>query len=89
MDPTPFAGYYSALPSLAPGMRYPYPATTATGATGRGMIFYPQPMSVESLESLESQELDLDHPDPSGSPRLVTFSGMKCSQAQGNTFWCN
>lgn len=70
MDPPPFTGYYSALPSLAPGMRYPYPATTAAGAAGRGMIFYPQPMSVESLDNLESQELDLDHPDPSGSPRL-------------------
>lgn len=53
-------------------MRYPYPATTATGA-GRGMIFYPQPMSVESLESLEAQDLELDHPDPSGSPGLVRF----------------
>jgi hypothetical protein len=74
MDPTPFAGYYSALPSLTPGMRYPYPATTATSATGRGMIFYPQPMSVESLESLEAQDLELDQPDPSGSPGLVYFS---------------
>lgn len=73
MDPASFAGYYSALPSLAQGMRYPYPATTATGATGRGMIFYPQPMSVESLESLEAQDLELDHPDPNGSPRLVSF----------------
>lgn len=73
MDPTPFAGYYSALPSLAPGIRYPYPATTATGATGRGMIFYPQPMSVESLESLEAQDLELDQTDPSGSPGLVKF----------------
>lgn len=71
MDPTPFAGYYSALPSLPGTMRYPYPATTATGATGRGMIFYPQPMSVESLESLEAQDLELDNPDPSGSPGLV------------------
>ena len=67
MDPAAFTGYYSAL---APGMRYPYPASSAAGATGRGMIFYPQPMSVESLESLESQELELDHSDPTGSPRL-------------------
>lgn len=77
MDPTPFAGYYSALPSLAPGMRYPYPATTATGATGRGMIFYPQPMSVESIESLEAQDLELDHPDPSGSPGPNSSGGPK------------
>lgn len=86
MDPTPFAGYYSALPSLAPGMRYPYPATTATGATGRGMIFYPQPMSVESLESLEAQDLELDHPDPSGSPGLVKLFLLKkafCNSVAG------
>ncbi len=72
MDPTSFAGYYSARPFLGPGMRYPYPATTAAGAAGRGMIFYPQPMSVESLESMD-QELDLDHPDQAGSPRLGIF----------------
>jgi len=74
MDPTPFTGYYSTLPSLTPGLRYPYPATTAAGATGRGMIFYPQPMSVESMESLESQELDLEHSDHTGSPRLVLIA---------------
>lgn len=76
MDPAPFAGYYSTLPSLAPGLRYPYPATTAAGATGRGMIFYPQPMSVESMESLESQELELEHSDHAGSPRLVRVVGF-------------
>ncbi len=72
MDPAPFAGYYSTLPSLAPGLRYPYPASTAAGATGRGMIFYPQPMSVESMDSLDPQELELEQSDHAGSPRLVS-----------------
>lgn len=58
MDPATFAAtYYHALPSLAAaGLRYPYPATTAaagTSATGRGMIFYPQPMTVEQQERPE------------------------------------
>jgi hypothetical protein len=57
MDPAAFAAtYYHALPSLAAGLRYPYPATTAAAgasATGRGMIFYPQPMTVEPQERPE------------------------------------
>ena len=61
MDPTAFAAsYYHALPSLPPGVRYPYPASTAAGAgpTNRGMIFYPQPMTVE----------DTEIPEPTSSP---------------------
>lgn len=73
MDPTTFAANYGfpALPALPPGIRYPYPAsTTATSSmTGRGMIYYPQALSVEKREL----EVDVEGTDTDGglddSPR--------------------
>lgn len=60
MDPTAFPAYYPAMPGIS---QYPYPATSATGAGGRGMIFYPQPMSVP-------EALDMDRSSPPPDARL-------------------
>ena len=75
MDPATFAANYRfpAIPPLPPGIRYPYPASTAAtaGVTGRGMIYYPQALSVEKRE----MEIDVEGTDTDGglddSPRSV------------------
>ena len=47
MDPTAFpGGYFPAMQLPAALSRYPYPATSSSGAGGRGMVFYPQAMSL-------------------------------------------
>ena len=79
MDPATFAANYGypALPPLPvpPGIRYPYPASTAAPtavSSGRGMIYYPQALSVEKsdidvdVEGTDDTDGGLDD-----SPRLV------------------
>ena len=76
MDPATFAANYGypALPPLPPGIRYPYPASTAAPtavSSGRGMIYYPQALSVEKSDI----DVDVEGTDTDGclddSPRLV------------------
>ena len=85
MDPSAFAANYSyaALPPLPQGIRYPYPASTAAPpsvSSGRGMIYYPQTVSVEKPEI----DVDVEGTDTDGglddSPRLVwTRSSLRNS----------
>ncbi len=76
MDPATFAANYGypALPPLPPGIRYPYPASTAAPtavSSGRGMIYYPQAVSVDKPEI----DVDVEGTDTDGglddSPRCV------------------